>query len=147
MNAIWINIIIAIIQIIAMFAIGYWQISVAKSIAKDEIGTKANFKTRLRNFLSKHSSKIVNFFIFINIFIIAQFLYLEQAPTRLEIFKLVFFIVSTLFLCMLHVFQLVLDLIKTSHKLLYCMICKRSTDPKRPACIENIEKEIDKTET
>lgn len=143
MNAVWINIAIAIIQIIAMFAIGYWQISVAKSIARNETGKKVNFTTRLRNFLSKHSSKVVNFFILINILLMAQFLYLKQTPSRFEIFQLVFFTAATLVLCMLHFFQIALDLLKTSHKLLYCMVCRRSTDQKRPACIE----EIDKTET
>jgi len=136
MDTIWINIAIAIAQIIIMFAIGYWQISVAKSIARDEIGKKISIKSRLRIFLSKHSSKGVKFFILFNLYIMYSFVK-SQPPTRIEILHLVFTTVITSILVMLDFHNRLLDLIEKSHKNLYCMICKRSEE-KKPICIEQI---------
>ena len=129
-----INIIIAIIQIIIMFALGYWQISVAKSIARNEIGNKINFKTKLRNFISKNSSTIIKFVILYNIFIMALFVFSPKGVTRIEILYLVYVTASTVVVCILTFYLLLLGLIKESHNTLYCMICRRS-DEIKPICI------------
>lgn len=140
MNAIWINIIIAIIQVIIALAIGYWQINVAKSIARNEIDKPINLKAWFRNFLSKHSSKIIRLVFLCNGIIFFMFIISPIEPNRFDIAFLVFTTASTIIFGILYWVHILLDLIETGHKSLYCMVCKRSKDGQFPPCIEGLSK-------
>jgi hypothetical protein len=137
MNNIWINIAIAIIQTIIVFAVGYWQISVAKSIARNEIGKKLNLKTTFRAFFSKHSKKLTILAMLLYFSNVYFFIKPQSPPSRFDVLLLVFLTSSALILLLSQYSLRMLELMKQSHEILYCMICKRSEKDK-PVCIEKI---------
>ena len=127
MNSNWINIMIAIIQVITMFAIGSWQIKVAKNIAKNDAGKPINIKNWFRSFLSKHSSKISNVIILFNILTVSSFILLKKDISRAEILYIVFVSGATVLVMVMNLFTSLLVAISKNNEFLYCMICKHSS--------------------